>query len=124
MGNVVSWLSQTRDFRDSRALIFEPYACRGGCANGPGVGNCGSCGKRNFLKRREETDPENIFELFSRYDETLKPEDFCCPGEIPETEFADSGENAAAPTGTFPAALRRPGGEPCPIYSRERRPVP
>jgi hypothetical protein len=75
--NVVSYLSQTRDFLDSQALIFEPYACKGGCANGPGLGNPGLSGEPDFLKRREKTDLKNIFELFSYYDETLKLQDFC-----------------------------------------------
>lgn len=77
LGNAVSYLSGRRDFRDSQhAMVFEPYACQGGCANGPGVGNRGSGGAPDFLTRNEQRDLANIYKLFSYYDQTLKPEDF------------------------------------------------
>jgi iron only hydrogenase large subunit-like protein len=80
-GNAVSYLSKTKDFLEPRnhAVIFEPYACIGGCAKGSGVGKLRNCGKANFLKTGEKTDLENILKLFSHYDETLKPEDFRHP---------------------------------------------
>jgi iron only hydrogenase large subunit-like protein len=79
LGNAASYLVNTGDFRDApgHALIFEPYACKGGCANGSGVGSRASREEKNFLTRGEHPDINNILKLFSRYDETLKLEDFC-----------------------------------------------
>jgi hypothetical protein len=80
LGNAVSFLSGNRDFWDSpdRAFVFEPYACKGGCTNGSGVGEHKSPGGQNFLVRGEQKDLAAIFELFSYYDKTLRLEDFCC----------------------------------------------
>jgi iron only hydrogenase large subunit-like protein len=80
LGNAVSFLSGNRDFWDSpdHALVFEPYACKGGCANGSGVHKHKSPGGQNFLVRGGQQDLAAIFELFSHYDKTLRLEDFCC----------------------------------------------
>jgi iron only hydrogenase large subunit-like protein len=76
--NAVSCLSHNMDFRDSqnRAVIFEPYACKGGCAKGSGIGNHNARNGQNFLAGSEQPDINNILKLFSHYDETLNPEDF------------------------------------------------
>jgi iron only hydrogenase large subunit-like protein len=79
LGNAASYLSNSREFLEpqNQALIFEPYACKGGCANGSGVGSRTGREEKNFLTRSEQPDINSILELFSRYDETLKLEDFC-----------------------------------------------
>jgi iron only hydrogenase large subunit-like protein len=79
LGNAASYLLNTEDFRSpcSRAVLFEPYACKGGCAHGSGVGSRRVSGDTNFLSRGEKADPQRIRSLFSHYDETLKLEDFC-----------------------------------------------
>jgi iron only hydrogenase large subunit-like protein len=83
MENTLSYLTHSREFRDSRRpLFFEPYACEGGCIYGPGVGPYGPPeGDTDFLKSGEPADPQGILNLFSYYDETLKLEDFCHHGE-------------------------------------------
>jgi hypothetical protein len=79
LGNAASFLQNNRDFWDSRdhAFVFEPYACKGGCAHGSGAGNHKARGERNFLTCNETQDLAAIFELFSYYDKTLRLEDFC-----------------------------------------------
>jgi iron only hydrogenase large subunit-like protein len=79
LDNAASYLSTCREFREpqSRAFIFEPYACRGGCAGGSGVGADTVCEHADFLKCDEKIDIEGIFKLFSYYDATLRLEDFC-----------------------------------------------
>jgi iron only hydrogenase large subunit-like protein len=77
--NAVSYLSNSRDFHDKQRepVVFEPYACEGGCANGSGIGRCNARKHNNFLKCSETADIKNIYKLFSYYDSTLKLEDFC-----------------------------------------------
>ncbi|MDR2097925.1 MAG: hypothetical protein LBP37_05330 [Spirochaetaceae bacterium] len=77
--NAVSYLSNNDGFpgRRVKTVIFEPYACKGGCANGSGVGgqkprDCGS-----FLKTQKTADVKTIYKLFAHYDATLKLKDFC-----------------------------------------------
>jgi iron only hydrogenase large subunit-like protein len=79
LGNAVSYLSESRDFRDTQnhAMIFEPYTCKGGCAHGSGIGSSGAFRETNFLTAAGQADINNILTLFSYYDEILKPEDFC-----------------------------------------------
>jgi iron only hydrogenase large subunit-like protein len=85
LGNAASYLSGNREFRESRSpsFIFEPYACKGGCTCGSGVGATTACASTDFLKCCDaddvdaNTNRENIFNLFSYYDATLKLEDFC-----------------------------------------------
>jgi iron only hydrogenase large subunit-like protein len=78
LGNAAAYLSKNRDFRDPQnSLVFEPYACEGGCANGPGVVNRRARGTPNFLTRSEPQDLTRIYELFSQYDGCLNLEDFC-----------------------------------------------
>jgi iron only hydrogenase large subunit-like protein len=78
LGNAVSFLSGNRDFWDSpdHALVFEPYACKGGCVHGSGIRNHKTRGERNFLTSGEQKDLAAVFELFSYYDKTLRLEDF------------------------------------------------
>jgi iron only hydrogenase large subunit-like protein len=77
--NAVYYLSNNHDFHDKLRgpVIFEPYACKGGCANGSGTGRHNVCQYRNFLKCTGTADINSIYNLFSHYDETLKLEDFC-----------------------------------------------
>jgi iron only hydrogenase large subunit-like protein len=76
--NAAAYLSQSRGFRDPQnPLVFEPYACRGGCANGPGTGNRLAREPPDFLTRHGQRDSAAIFKLFSHYDKTLRLEDFC-----------------------------------------------
>jgi iron only hydrogenase large subunit-like protein len=81
LGNAASYLSSSREFWEPRnnAFVFEPYACRGGCARGPGVGATPVRAGADFLKCGAEADTESVFKLFSRYDATLKLRDFCHP---------------------------------------------
>jgi iron only hydrogenase large subunit-like protein len=84
MENTLSYLSHTREFRDTSGppLFFEPYACQGGCIYGSGVGPHGPPGgDTDFLKSGEPADPQSILNLFSYYDDTLRLEDFCHKGE-------------------------------------------
>jgi iron only hydrogenase large subunit-like protein len=76
--NAAAYLSKSRGFRDPQnPLVFEPYACRGGCANGPGTGDRNIRGASGFLAPGGRRDFSAIFKLFSYYDETLTLEDFC-----------------------------------------------
>jgi iron only hydrogenase large subunit-like protein len=77
-GNMNSCLSLFREPRN-RALFFEPYACEGGCANGPGIGNRKPRNGENFLACNGKQDKESVLSLFSRYDKILRPEDFRRP---------------------------------------------
>ncbi|MDR2247436.1 MAG: hypothetical protein LBE17_12340 [Treponema sp.] len=77
--NAASYLANNRDFLDSQshAVIFEPYACMGGCANGSGVGTRRTCGTPSFLNYGETPDINAVFDLFAYYDQTLSLSDFC-----------------------------------------------
>ncbi|MDR2103365.1 MAG: hypothetical protein LBP42_04590 [Treponema sp.] len=74
--NALSYLSSSREFGEqkNRPMLFEPYACPGGCANGSGVGKRGC---RDFLNPAGPVNTGDIFELFTRYDKTLNIRDFC-----------------------------------------------
>jgi iron only hydrogenase large subunit-like protein len=78
LGNVRSYLSQSREFEDaqSQTMIFEPYACKGGCVYGSGIGNHRAIRDADFLKGSEKGDHRDILTLFSYYDGILNPEDF------------------------------------------------
>jgi iron only hydrogenase large subunit-like protein len=79
LGNARSYLTNTEGFGDlqGRALIFEPYACPGGCAGGSGMGTCRKACEMRFMPGNEPQDTKNILRLFSYYDKTLRLEDFC-----------------------------------------------
>ncbi|MDR1230242.1 MAG: hypothetical protein LBK61_02450 [Spirochaetaceae bacterium] len=81
LGNAATYLSTSREFREPRdhACVFEPYACRGGCAHGSGVGANPVREDTDFLKCGAEADTARIFKLFAHYDTTLKLRDFCHP---------------------------------------------
>jgi iron only hydrogenase large subunit-like protein len=85
-GNAAARLVKNREFGETqgRAVFFEPYACIGGCANGPGLGKYRGPVDPDFCKSGETADLENIFSLFSHYDDTLRLKDFCRPISPPQ----------------------------------------
>ncbi|MDR3166688.1 MAG: hypothetical protein LBT93_01990 [Treponema sp.] len=73
--NALSYLLNSREFGEQKnPMLFEAYACPGGCANGSGVGERGN---RYFLSPAGPVNTGDIFELFARYDKTLNIRDFC-----------------------------------------------
>jgi iron only hydrogenase large subunit-like protein len=65
------------------ALVFEPYACAGGCSQGSRVGKKSRAQEKslagNFLQTKNAGDINRLVELFSYYDKTLDMADFCHP---------------------------------------------
>jgi hypothetical protein len=78
LGNARSYLAMG-DFEDAQSgtLIFEPYACAGGCAGGSGMGNYRKTCGTPFMPCNEPRDTKTMLRLFSHYDKTLRLEDFC-----------------------------------------------
>jgi iron only hydrogenase large subunit-like protein len=76
--NVVSYLPRFQESQN-HAAFFEPYACKGGCMSGSGIGNRGARGEPNFPTDGGPPDIDSIFKLFSFYDKTLRVEDFYHP---------------------------------------------
>jgi iron only hydrogenase large subunit-like protein len=81
LDNAASYLSASPEFWEPRnhAFVFEPYACKGGCAHGPGVGTTPVPVTTDFLKCATETNTQSILKLFSHYDATLTLQDFFHP---------------------------------------------